>query len=191
MLLPQRCGPNPMQTCYHSSKFRCYSSIKPLDGSTSSSNNNTSSSTSSSSSSSTITFQSVSPIQEAQGDFKDFLSEANRASTSINSLISKIESQRDWPTLKSELDSINDSLKSDTLWTENASEAISLQRKCAQLNQSVSEYESFKQRVEEGKSMLEMAHEVGNSDIELVKEVVQDLTLVLSDLEKYSLRMLM
>ncbi|KAJ3287795.1 hypothetical protein HDU76_007774 [Blyttiomyces sp. JEL0837] len=100
-----------------------------------------------------------------------------------------IEEQEDWDGLKGEVDGLKEELKSESIWEDDAQRAIEMQKRLSKLEDMIKTHEDFRNRIEEGMTMLSLAKD--ENDVELAHEISTDMSTLRKDIEKYSYRMLM
>ncbi|KAJ3281459.1 hypothetical protein HDU79_010741 [Rhizoclosmatium sp. JEL0117] len=120
---------------------------------------------------------------------KDLLASNAQLVGGIERNIQIVSDQEDWAAMASELKTLENEIKSDTIWEDDAQRAVMVQKRIAALEARLKEYEGYKSRVAEAVSVFDMAKE--ENDVDLCQELQSDLETLSRDLEKYSMEIMM
>ncbi|KAJ3187705.1 hypothetical protein HDU85_006098 [Gaertneriomyces sp. JEL0708] len=113
----------------------------------------------------------------------------NESYSETTRLFELISSRADWRALQTERGSLRKLCEDETLWERDPNKAVELGKRLKALEESLEQYEDTKRRYEELREMVDLAQE--EQDTALLTEVSTDLQDLLSDLQKYSLQLLM
>ncbi|KAI8818217.1 uncharacterized protein EV422DRAFT_194518 [Fimicolochytrium jonesii] len=107
----------------------------------------------------------------------------------VTGLLERIGGRRDWAQLSKEREELQQKVQSNTLWEDNANEAIAYQKRLSKLDDQLNEYNGFREKEAEIAELLSLAQE--ENDAGLLEEVGAELTSLRANLEAYSLRLMM
>ncbi|TPX35467.1 hypothetical protein SmJEL517_g02053 [Synchytrium microbalum] len=100
-----------------------------------------------------------------------------------------VSSHVDWASKQDQAHKLDVELDNSQIWENDASRAIQVQKKLAELRQDLAEYKLFTDQVQDMSGMLELAREEG--DAALIQDVSSDILSLKDKLQKYSVRLLM
>ncbi|KAI8813975.1 hypothetical protein BJ742DRAFT_900680 [Cladochytrium replicatum] len=107
----------------------------------------------------------------------------------VSDQLARADARVDWSDLKAEAMQLQEELKSDVIWQEDAPRAIKCQKRLSVIDDKLSEYNGFVARIQECSELLELA--ISENDSTIYHDIFEDLGRLETELSEYLYRLMM